>query len=166
MSNVYLKNTIKKTQNLLEWYSKLQFSKFKMFVSKSVSWELHDMQISLNFQTSCCNFLEQNCVAFLFLFWKGLWRFKVKQSLLFVEQKQTLIKTRWNWKWKILHIVLKTVPDKQFFKLLLNWQQWDSNPLPLNSYTNTQPISQTDQMIELCWDYLSVLIGMVHLTVC
>ena len=36
------------------------------------------------------------------------------------------------------------------------WQQRDSNPQPLSSYTNIQPFSQTGQMIELCCDYLCV----------
>ena len=36
-------------------YSKLRFSKFKKFVSRSVFGQLQLMQISLNFQTSCCN---------------------------------------------------------------------------------------------------------------
>ena len=43
-----------------------------------------------------------------------------------------------------------------------NWLQLDSNPQPLSSKTNTQPFSQTSQMIELCW----VLICEVHLAVC
>ena len=38
----------------------------------------------------------------------------------------------------------------------LQWLQLDSNPQPLSSKTNTQPFSQTDQMIELCCDYLYV----------
>ena len=40
MSNIYLKNTVEKTQKLLKTYSKLQFSKFKKFVSKLVFGEL------------------------------------------------------------------------------------------------------------------------------
>ena len=35
--------------------SKLRFSKFKKFVSKSVLGKLQFTQISLNFKTSCCN---------------------------------------------------------------------------------------------------------------
>ena len=34
--------------------------------------------------------------------------------------------------------------------------QWDSNPQPLSLKRNTQPLSQTSQMIELCCEYLSV----------
>ena len=36
-------------------YSKLLFSKFEKFVSRSVFRELQLKQISLNFQTFCCN---------------------------------------------------------------------------------------------------------------
>ena len=64
------------------------------------------MQISLNFKTSCYN-LKIRClgvelyVAFLlFQFWKELC-FKVKESMHFVEQKQTLIKPSRNLKLKI-----------------------------------------------------------------
>ena len=46
------------------------------------------------------------CVAFLLLWLlKWLWHFKVKHSMLFVEQ--TLIKTRQNWKPKIPYIFLE-----------------------------------------------------------
>ena len=38
----------------------------------------------------------------------------------------------------------------------IKWLQWDSNAQPLSSKTNTQPFSQTNQMIELCCEYLSV----------
>ena len=48
MPNIYLKPTI-------ETFSKLRFSGFKKFVTKSVSGELQLMQISFNFKTSCCN---------------------------------------------------------------------------------------------------------------
>ena len=47
MSNIYLKATI-------ETFSKLSFSGFKKFVTKSVFGELQLMQISLSFET-CCN---------------------------------------------------------------------------------------------------------------
>ena len=70
MSNIYLKAT--------NWRSQLRFSKFK------------------NFKISCCNLKIRRvgaklCVAFLlFWFWKELWRFKVKESTHFVEQKYKL----------------------------------------------------------------------------
>ena len=40
---------------LLKSYSKLRFSNFKKFVTRSVFGELRLTQISFNFQTSCCN---------------------------------------------------------------------------------------------------------------
>ena len=48
MSNIYLKITI-------EMFSKLRFSGFKKFVTRSVFGELQLTQKSLNFKTSCCN---------------------------------------------------------------------------------------------------------------
>ena len=48
MSNIYLKVTI-------ETFSKLRFSGFKKFVTRSVFGELQLTQISLNFEASCCN---------------------------------------------------------------------------------------------------------------
>ena len=46
--------------------------------------------------------------------------------------------------------------SKQARNLKFKWLQLDSNPQPLSSSTNTQPFSQTGQMIELCCEYLSV----------
>ena len=46
---------------------------------------------------------------------------------------------------------LKQVPYLKF-----KWQRRDSNPQPPSSETNTQPFSQTDQIIELCCEHLSV----------
>ena len=52
------------------------------------------------------------------------------------------------------------VNETSFFKMIITnnfkWQQRDSNPQPLNSKTNTQPFSQTGEMIGLCCQYLSV----------
>ena len=48
MSNIYLKVTIKT-------FSKLRLSGFKKFVTRSVLGELQLAQISLKFETSCCN---------------------------------------------------------------------------------------------------------------
>ena len=51
--------------------------------------------ISLNFKT-CCNLKirglgAKRCVAFIFFsFWKELQRFKVKESMHFVEQKYNI----------------------------------------------------------------------------
>ena len=66
MSNIYLKATI-------ETFSKLRFSGFKKFVTRSVFRELQLKQISLNFKTSCCNLKIRGlgaklCVTFLFFF--------------------------------------------------------------------------------------------------
>ena len=75
-------------------YSKLRCSKFKKFVSRLVLGELQLTQISLNFKISCF-FLLLN-------FEMNYDIFKVKESMLFVEQNRyTLIKTRRNRKWKI-----------------------------------------------------------------
>ena len=63
------------------------FSKFKKFVTRSFFGELQLTQISLNFQATCYNFkirglVAKLCVAFfLFLFWKELWHFKVKERV-------------------------------------------------------------------------------------
>ena len=46
----------------------------------------------------------------------------------------------------------RTVVNYNFFK----WLQQDSNPQPLSSEMNTQPFSQTGQMIELCRENSSV----------
>ena len=93
-------------------YPKLRFSKLKKFISRSVFRELQLMQMSLNFQTSCCNSKIRGlgaklCEAFLlFLFWKELWCFK--EPMLFVEEKLiTLIKTRQNRKWEIPYTLLE-----------------------------------------------------------
>ena len=46
---------------------------------------------------------------------------------------------------------------KQAQNLKFKWLQLDTNPpQPVSSETNTQPFSQTRQMIELCCEYLSV----------
>ena len=44
---------------------------------------------------------------YYFLLWKQLWRFKIKDSVLFWTKIQTLIKTRRNRKWNIPHIVFE-----------------------------------------------------------
>ena len=48
--------------------------------------------------------------------------------------------------------------SKQVRYLKFKWQQRDSNLQPLSSSGNTQPISHTGQMIELCCENLSVRI--------
>ena len=63
MSDIYIKVTI-------ETLSKLRFSGFKKFVTRSVFGELELRQISLNFKISCCNLKFRHlgatlCAAFL-----------------------------------------------------------------------------------------------------
>ena len=65
MSIIYLRVTI-------ETFSKLRFSAFKKFVTRSVFEELQLTQISLNFKTSYCDLKIRGlgpklCVAFLLL---------------------------------------------------------------------------------------------------
>ena len=65
MPNIYLKVTI-------ETFTKLRFSGFKKFVTKSVFGQLQLTQVSLNFKASCCNLKIRDlgtklCVAFLLL---------------------------------------------------------------------------------------------------
>ena len=67
MSNIHLKVIIEK-----KWcrYSKLQFSKFKNFASRSVFGKLQFTQVLHNFQASCCNSKIRGlgtklCVTFL-----------------------------------------------------------------------------------------------------
>ena len=77
-------------------YLKLRFSKLKKFVPRPVFRELQLTHIPLNFKTTCCilkirGLRAKPCVAFLlFLFWKELWHFEVKESMLFVDQKYKL----------------------------------------------------------------------------
>ena len=60
MSNIYLKFTI-------ETFSKLLFSGFKEFVTKSVFGELQLTQKSLNFLTSCNNLKTRGLGAKLYV---------------------------------------------------------------------------------------------------
>ena len=66
MSNIYLKNTVEKTQKLLKTYSKLQFSKFKKFVSKLVFGELQLLLATCNQRSGSktvwlsCFYFEKN----------------------------------------------------------------------------------------------------------
>ena len=50
----------------------------------------------------------------------------------------------------------ETICSKQARYLKFKWLQQDSNPQPLSSSVNSQPFSQTSQMIELCCEYLIV----------
>ena len=51
MSNIHLNVTIEKKLT----FSKLRFSKFKKFTTRSVFEELQLAHIALNFKFSCCN---------------------------------------------------------------------------------------------------------------
>ena len=64
-------------------------SDFKSFYWERVAYSKLLRFLSLTHGTSCGNLkIRGLCVAFpLFLFWKKLWRFKFKESMLSVEQK-------------------------------------------------------------------------------
>ena len=93
MSNIYLKGTIEK-----KWRSlKFGFCKFKKFVSESIFGELQLTQTSLNFENFLLELKNQRSGSktvslMLFFFWKELWRFTVKEFMLFIEQKYKLNK--------------------------------------------------------------------------
>ena len=88
MPNIYLKVAIKK---------KWRTQNFK-FVCRSVFGELQLTQIISNYPTSSCNLKIRGlnaklCVAFpLFLFWKELWRFKVKESMFLLNKNMNFNK--------------------------------------------------------------------------
>ena len=83
MSNIYLKFTIEKKLLLFDFENLKSSSPIKFLGNSN----------SLNIQTSCCNLKIKGlraklCVDFLSsLLWKELWRFKFKESMLFVGQK-------------------------------------------------------------------------------
>ena len=110
MSNIYLQLIIEKI-----WGSQnIDFLNLK-FVSRSIFGKSKARRYHWIFKTSycCCNLKIRGlkaklCVVFLlFEFWKELWRFKIKESVHFVEQKKNLSKTKRNQKWKNLHTVLE-----------------------------------------------------------
>ena len=95
MSNIYLKSNYWEKVK----HSKLRFSKFKKLVFRSFLGKLQLTQISMNFQTSCCMWKimwglgAKLCVAILlFSLWKEIWRFKIKESMIFAEQKYSFNK--------------------------------------------------------------------------
>ena len=76
-------------------FSKLPFSDFKKFVTRSVFGALQLRQMSLNFKTSYCNLKIRDLGAKLWLFYyfNFEWNydgFKVKDFMLFLEQKYKL----------------------------------------------------------------------------
>ena len=89
MSNIYLKVAV-------ETFSKLRFSEFKKFVTRSVFWGFQLTQVLLNFKTSCCNLklsdLGAICVwlFYYFNFERNYDALKDKEYMHFVEQKYKL----------------------------------------------------------------------------
>ena len=85
-------------------FTKLWFSTFKKFVTRSVP---KLMKISLHFKTSCCNLkliglVAKLCVIFQFFNFERCYVLK-SENPSFVEQKYKLKKT----KWKFQHTVLE-----------------------------------------------------------
>ena len=85
---------------------KLRFCKFKKFVTNQVSfWGAPTYVDIIEFHRYHCKNQRSGtklCVAFLlFQFWKELWRFKVKEPMIFCWTKIWTLKTRLNRKWKI-----------------------------------------------------------------
>ena len=109
MSNIYLKVTI-------DTFSKLPFSGFKKFVTRSVFVELHFTQLWLNFKTSCYNLKIRDlgaklCVAFLYLLiFKGIMMFlKPKSPCILLNKNTNFNKNETEWKTKNpLHSFKKT----------------------------------------------------------
>ena len=91
---------------------KLRFYNSKKLVPWSIFGELQFTKILMSFKTSCSNLKikglgAKQCEAFLLVcLWKELWRFKVKESVHFVEKKYTLTKTKRN-RPEIPHTVLE-----------------------------------------------------------
>ena len=84
----------------------------------------------------CCDYLSVWCIWLYFLIISST-RFRVNPH-------------------SIVAWLTRISCSKQARNLTFKWLQLDSNPQPLSSYTNTQPFSQTSQMIELSCEYLSV----------
>ena len=86
----------KRVQYLLKSYYWKKLKSLKLWFSWFLKICLQLTQTSLNFKTPRCNLKVKGlgakaCVAFLlFWFWKELWRFKVDESILFVEQRYKL----------------------------------------------------------------------------
>ena len=82
--------------------------KLKYYYENKLISKVQDMQISLNFKTFCCNLKirglgSRRCVAFtLFQFERNYDVLKSKkESMLFSEQNETLMKMKRNPIWKI-----------------------------------------------------------------
>ena len=109
MSNIYLKVTIEKNWRSLN----LDFLSLKN-LSPGQFRELQILHILLNFKTSCRSLKIKGLVAklcvrvcffLLLLFWKVLWHFKVRAHVFRWAKIHTLIITKRNQKWKIIHTV-------------------------------------------------------------
>ena len=106
MSSIYLKV-------IIETFSKLRFSEFKKFVTRSIYEELQLTQILLNFKTFCYNLKTRGLgaklrVAFLLLsFERNYDVLKSKSPCILLNKDITLIKTKQSRKWKIQHTVLE-----------------------------------------------------------
>ena len=77
-------------------FSRHWFLESKKFVSRSVSGKLLLTQLVLSFNTFCWNLkirglaLKAYAAFLIFQFWEELWSFKVKETMLFLEQKSKL----------------------------------------------------------------------------
>ena len=106
------------------WKVRVWLEKFTKFVSWSIFGEPQLMHKLLKFQTSCGRNRRSGSktVAWLFCYFYFKRNYDVLKSkspyLLLNKQIKSLIKTRWNWKWKILHVVLKRLT--MYFSLYKN----------------------------------------------
>ena len=104
MANIYLKVTT-------ETFSKLRFSGFKKFVTRSVFGELQFTKISLNFKTSCRKLKIRGLGAKLCV--RLFYYFNFERNYDVLKSKSPCIlwnkniKTKRNRKWKIPHTVLE-----------------------------------------------------------
>ena len=102
MSNIYLKVTI-------ETFSKLRFSGFKKFVTRSVLASRYHWILKLLVATYKSDVWEQNCVWLFydFNFERSYDVLKSKSSCILLNKNTNLIKTKRNRKWKKAHTVLE-----------------------------------------------------------
>ena len=66
--------------------------------------------------------------------------------------------TRLEW----IYTYQETPCSKQAPYLKLKWLQQNTNPKPFSLETNTQPFSKIGQMIELCCEYVSVMVRLLQ----
>ena len=108
MSNIYLTVTFEKKWRTHNFHFKsLKSSLPDQFLGNSNSRRYHWI-FKLLVATEKSGLEAKLCVAFLlFLFWKELWRFKVKDSIFLLKKNLSLIKPRLNRKWTIPHAALE-----------------------------------------------------------